>query len=452
MAKYVYEYVWDITFSIPDRNISFKPYALIDFTKTCNYFTDFIPSYSMICKIEEKYLNILKVFDKELTVFIKLYMYYGANRGVYSDKELISEQEFAVYYDKDQIPAYMKSVKTVSLELDSADKINVSDAPGSLSQHEIKFQLLLKNDLKMKTYLHNYILGGDDTPVDPMTAVMTIIDQNPYIKKCIVDQPANTNAYPNMIIEASELKDAIKNVQFNYGIYDKGLLLFYDDEVLYVLNKCNLQHSYTKDDINLVQLLIDERTDVPVVPEHVTINKKEGFIGYERMSKIFKEDYESIEGIATGNKFVYSNYESVINSGFGNKGETTFFSPLKSVDKPRPSRVDVGAKIIVDYDMLNNPYNMSSTMYEKSIGVPITVGLQNVNLTHFRANKIIKVNMDTPESKKLYAGLYNIQSAIFYFKTLNNPSKRYSTYGHVLLKLCNKQEGFDKDYSPAASE
>ena len=37
MAKYVYEYVWDVTFSIPSRKISFKPYALMDFTKTCNY-------------------------------------------------------------------------------------------------------------------------------------------------------------------------------------------------------------------------------------------------------------------------------------------------------------------------------------------------------------------------------------------------------------------------------
>lgn len=452
MAKYVYEYVWDVKFSIPSRNISFTPYALMDFTKTCNYFTDFIPSYSMICKIEEKYLNILRIFDKELTVFIKLYMYYGANRGVFSDKELISEQEFAVYYDKEQIPSYMKNNKTVGMELDAPDKIHVEDAPGALSQHEIKFQLLLKNDLQMKTYLHNYILGGDDSPIDPITAVMTIIDQNPYIKKCIIDPPSNSANYSNMIIEASELKDAIKNIQFNYGIYDKGLLLFYDDEVLYVLNKCNNQHAYAKGDINTVQVLIDERSDNPIVPEHVTINKDQGFIGYERRSKIFKEDYESIEGIVTGNRFVYSNFESIINSGFGDKGKTTFFNPLQSVDKPRQSRMDIGAKVIVDYDMLNNPLNMSSAMYEKSIGIPITIGLQNVNLTHFRANKIIKVNTDTPESKKLYAGLYNIHTAVFYFKTLNNPSKRYSTYGHVLLKLCNKTGGFDNDYSPEAPE
>ena len=345
----------------------------------------------------------------------------------------------------------MKNNKTVGMDLDAPDKIHVEDAPGTLSQHEIKFQLLLKNDLRMKTYLHNYILGGDDSPIDPITAVMTIIDQNPYIKKCIIDPPSNSASYSNMIIEASELKDAIKNIQFNYGIYDKGLLLFYDDEVLYVLNKCSNQHAYAKDDINTVQVLIDERSDNPIVPEHVTINKEQGFIGYERRSKIFKEDYESIEGITTGNRFVYSNFESVINSGFGDKGKTTFFDPLQSVDKPRPSRMDIGAKVIMDYDMLNNPLNMSSAMYEKSLGVPITIGLQNVNLTHFRANKIIKVNTDTPESKKLYAGLYNIHTAIFYFKTLNNPSKRYSTYGHVLLKLCNKTDGFDNEYSPAVT-
>lgn len=448
--KYVYEYFWEITFSIPNRKISFQPYSITLFQKNCNYFTDFIPSYVLKCKIDEKYLNLLKIFDKEFVVLVKQYLLSGPERGRYGDKELISEQEFAVYYDKDQITSYMKNNKTVSEDLEKADTILVDDAPGTLNQQELKFQLLLKKDLLMKTYIHNYIFGSEDDPADPITAVMGVISQNPYIEKCIIDEPDNTAAYPNLIIEPAELKDAIKNIQYNYGIYSKGLMLFYDDGILYVLNKCNSKHAFIKDEIQLIQVLIHERTDNPNAKDVVLINKDEGLIGYERMSKIYKEDYESIEGIVTGNKFVYSNYSSIIKSGSAKDGDTTYVSPLQEVVKPRPSRIDVGAKIIVDYDMLNNTYNMDSHMAEKSIGVPITIGLQNVNCTHFRANKTIKLNCDTPESKKLYSGLYNIYSATFYYIGSSHPGRRYLTTGNVLLKLCNKTEGFDKDYEPKA--
>lgn len=448
MASYVYEYFWDITFSIPNRNISFKPYAITFFQKECNYFTDFIPSYKLKCKIEEKYLNILRFMDKEFVVLIKQYMLSGVAKGSYSDKELISEQEFVVYYDKEQIPSYMKTNKIVSDSLTAIDTIKTNDSPGALSTHELTFQLLLKKDMLMKTYIHNYVFGSEDNPTDPITAVMGIIEQNPYIEKCIIDKPDNTEAYENMIIECAELKDAIKNVQFNYGLYSKGLLLFFDDGILYVLNKCNSEHAYTKDDINLVQVLVDERSDQPNAKDNVLVDTKNGLIGYERLSKVFKEDYESIEGITTGNKFVYSNFDSIVGSTTSKDKEISYDSPLQEVVKPRPSRVDIGAKIIVDYDMLNNPFNMSSLMAEKSIGVPITIGLQNVNVNHFRANKMVKLNFDTPESKKLYSGLYNIKSATFYYTGTSNPSMRYNTHGSVLLTLCNKTEGFDKDYEP----
>ena len=46
--------------------------------------------------------------------------------------------------------------------------------------------MLLKDDLKMRTFIHNYIFGSEEKPVTPMDAVITIVDQNPYIKKCIV--------------------------------------------------------------------------------------------------------------------------------------------------------------------------------------------------------------------------------------------------------------------------
>jgi len=449
MSRIVYEYYFDITFNVTSRGIKFKPYQLVSFTKHCDYFDSFIPSYELICKMSDKYTNVLRLFDKEITVFIKKYRKSGASREKYENSELVSEQEYAVYYDKEDIPNFMNTEKTVSPDMVKWDDYKL-DSPGTLSQHTIKFNLLLKNDLKMKTMIHNYVLGSENSPCAPIDAVMFVIEQNPYVKKCIIDAPDNTGEYSDLIVEAGELKDAIKNIQFNYGIYSKGLQLFFDDDILYVLNKCSSSHSAQKDEINTISIKINERTDKADAKEYVNVDSDKKIIYYERRSKLYKEDYESIEGILNGNKFVYSNFSSVINSAFSSDGKGTFISPLQEVEKPRPSRIDVGTKKIVDYDMLNNPFNMSSFMHEKSIGVPITFGLEAINTEHFRPNMVINITTDTAESNKLYKGLYNIKSADFSYTVLGRPGKFFNAYASAAITLCNKTEGYDKDYEPKA--
>lgn len=447
MAKQVYEYVFDILFNIPSRKIAFKPYNILEFRKTCNYFTEFIPKYVLKCRIYDKDLNILRIFDKEITVNIRQFMFYGETREGINERKLISELDFACYYDKDTLPNFMNSAKTSSPNLEARDTYK-TDILGTDNPHEVTFYLFLKKDLKMKTYIHNYIFGSEEKPATTGDAVMAICEQNPYVEKVLMDPPDNTESYTDLIVEPADIKDAIKNVQYKYGIYSKSLELFYDNGLLYILNKMEIYHVHKKGEIQTIQIRINERKDIPNPNEHALINTKKGYIGYERMGNVAKEDYESIEGIVSGNQFVYSNYGSVINSMFGKEGSTEFVSPLNSVEKPRPSRIDVGNKKILDYDMLNNPFNMSSYMNEISQGVPIGITVTSMNAEHFTPNKIIKMAFDNTESMKLYSGLYSIHSADFIYIKTNKPAKRYNCFGHVILKLVNKHEGFDKDYSP----
>lgn len=445
--EYFYEYVWDIVFNIPARNIGFRPYSLIEFRKSCNYFGSFIPAYSMVCKIEDQYLDLLRTLDKEMKVTVKQYMFSGTDKNNLSDKELISEDVFAVYYEKGSIPSFSANSKTVTEDVTSiqGDRYQPGE-PTKLALAKLNFNLLLIKDLKMKTHLHNYVLGSEDKPVSPISAVKFCIEENPYIDKCIIDPPDNTDVYTDLIVEPNELKDAIKMIQYRYGIYSKALTLFYDNGVLYVLNRLESYHSFQKDEISKIYVLIDDRISNVNPVDCAVINTKHNFIKYERATSFSKQDYESIEGILKGDKFVYSNFNSVLNSGFGNDGDTTFISPLQEVDKPRSSRKDIGTKKILDYDMLNNPFNMSSIMHEQSIGVPINFMLKSVNCHHFTPNKNLQINFTTPQSRKLYAGIYNIANVDFIYTTAARPSARFTTFGHAVLTVVNKIEGFDKDY------
>lgn len=452
MASYVYEYVFDMMFSVPARNISFRPYSIVEFRKTCNYFTDFIPKYTLTCKIKDKHLNNLRIFDKEIILNMKQIMFYGINRTSMSERKIIAELDFACYYDKDSLPSVMNGGKQSSSGLEDKDSYTRPDSVGGDAMYDVTFYLFLKKDLKMKTYIHNYVFGSEEKPATTGNAVMAICEQNPFVEKVLMDPPDNTLGYTDLIVEPADIKDAIKNVQYKYGIYAKSLLLFYDNGLLYILNKMELNHVYRKGEVKTVQIRMNERKETPNANENVLINEAGGYIGYERSGEIKKEDYESLEGITSGNQFIYSNYSTVINSMFGHEGNTEFVSPLQTVNKPRPSRIDVGNRKILDYDMLNNPFNMSSYMNDISEGVPISFVMQSVNVENFTPNKIIKMTFDTSESQKLYSGLYNIKSAEFVYSRVQNSAKVYNCYGHVGLTLVNKHEGYDSTYIPEGSQ
>lgn len=449
MSRLVYKYTWEIVFRIPKRKIGFAPYSLIRFTKNCDYFNSTIPTYEMIVSLTDEYLDVFRLYDKEISVDVKQIMYSGPDRNNYTDKKIIFEDSFVPFYDKNSIPNYNRANKDVDK---NPDKLKteyskaISDTPVSMTPYKIRFVLLSKKDLAMRKYIHNYILGSDENPVNPATAVSFIVDQNDNIKKFLMDKPDNTTKYSDMIIKPADIINAIRQIQITYGIYAKDILLFYDSGFLYVLNKYAAEHVHREGEINLITVRINEKTDEPNDENDIIFSEKEKVILYKRVTPIYKSDNESVLGELVGDKFVYSNFDSVINSVFGDEGKTTFVSPLHTIERDIPSHIGTGVKKIIDYDMLNNPYNMTSYVSKTSIGVPISFMLTAVNCDHFSPNKRIRLRLDTPEGEKLYSGTYNIASASFVYNTIQAPHARFDTFGHVSLTLINKTDGYDKNF------
>lgn len=447
MSKEFCKYFWEITFNIPNRKIKYNPYSLVRFTKTCDYFGSSIPTYELIVKVHDASLNIFRMYDKELVVNITQKMIYGETEDNLNKEKIIFEDVFIPFYDKNTFPAYNKTNKTVDGSVDNyKSTYTVNDTPGILTPYEIRFVLLSKRDLAMRKYIHNYVLGSDKTPVSPATAVGFTISQNDYIEKYLMDAPDNDTTYPDLIITPADIINAIKQIQVNYGLYAKDLLLFYDSGFLYVLNKYNTEHSFQKDEFTSIMVRIDERTDKVNPTNCAVVVNSDKIVLYERVSTLIKQDNESIMGELVGDKFVYSNFSSVINAAFGNEGKTTFASPLHDVEREIPSHKETGTKLIMDYDMLNNPFNMSSYMAKTAIGVPVSFLLPRVNCEHFSPNKRVILKLDTPESRKLYEGTYNIASVTFIYENTRDPKRRFDTFCHAVVGLTNKTDGYDKDY------
>lgn len=451
MVNYKYmEYVWDISFLIPNRNIAFRPHSLVQFTESCNYVDNFISSYTLTVKIEDKWLDYFRFFDKELFARVKVLAFWGDSPQKKNNREVIFESTFAIYIDKSTIPSFSKLDRSKSSDKVDDEVVRENEyTNGTITSDtpvKIKMNLLLRDDLEMRTYIHNYVFGSEDNPIDPLTAAMACISMNPYVKKVVVDKPDNTTRYTDLIVEPGELKTVLYTIQRRYGIYAKSMQLFYKNGTLYMLNKMNPEHVKTKDRNNLINLLIVERQDKPNL-DYSIITDSDGGVAYKRGSPVIKQDFESINGVLHGNKFVFSNFGTVINSAFASDGDTQFISPLNEIDNPTQARADIGVKKVIDYDMLNNPYNMSSYMFEQNEGVPIGLTLDNVDIRDFAPNSRINVKFDNVQSNKLYSGNYNIKQANFVFNNIGTPNARFRTYGHVSLLLFNKRDGYNDDYA-----
>ena len=190
MKKY-YEYVWDIRFMIPNRKIEFSPYSLVSFKKTCDYFNSFIPIYEMDCMIEDQFLDYLRTFDKEIFVRIKQFAFSGENPEKLTDRQMIFEDTFAVYIDKTTIPSMSKQTRTgASGKPGNSAKNKFQE--NSINQRvpvKIHCNLLLRSDLQMRTYIHNYVFGTEESGASPMSAAVACININPYVKKFLADKP-----------------------------------------------------------------------------------------------------------------------------------------------------------------------------------------------------------------------------------------------------------------------
>lgn len=452
MPSYYYKYQFDITFQIESRNMYFKPYSLIEFVKDCDYFNSFIPVFSMDVKIQDRNLLLLRTFDKELTVFIKLIRWRGLNREEYTDKTILFESTFIPFYDKNRIPDYTSSNKKVKSDFTDMNQEYEIDTPGSINPVQIHMNLILKEHLLLKKVIHNYILGTKDKKVSPITAAAFILDQNPSINKYIMDPPDNTNDYDEILIKPGDLKNAIQQIQMNYGIYNKDILLFSDVNIFYMLNKLKHEHFGKKDEIFTIGVLLDERVDKVNPTDSSVVDEENKIVIYNRTGNLTKDDKETVLGEYIGDKIIYSNFDSVINSVFVRDKKTTLISPIKEIERPVKTHVSTGVKKIVDYDMLNNQFNMNSYMYSTCLGVPISFMLTSVNYEDFTPNKRIKLNLDNPESRKLYSGLYNIARAKYYFNNTTKPGEEFMMFCHCNLTLVNKTDGYDKDYIPESEQ
>jgi hypothetical protein len=203
------------------------------------------------------------------------------------------------------------------------------------------------------------IVTGKDTSVG--TVLQYIISKLP-VTKVIVDRPDHPSKFEYIITPPGNFLPTIRNLQYLYGMYENDLLVFYDDEILYILNKFSEFHEYRSNDTVISHIFITEFDKMPggvttrsVKVESPMINK--GDPVYIGNIDAAPSDVKILDGALKGNNLIFSSYRQGMDAVqfldnevvSGNKKPVAM-----ALKRNLPPYNNADEKSVLDYDELAN--------------------------------------------------------------------------------------------------
>ena len=91
-------------------------------------------------------------------------------------------------------------------------------------------------------------------------------------------------------------------------------------------------------------------------------------------------------------------------------------SPLDILEREKLSHKDSGAKLELEYDSLNNPYNLMAKMRSESLNIVLPVTINGIDLESFTPEKVVDLEItDSAIANKKYGGEYCIRNVVYAF-------------------------------------
>lgn len=405
---YRYTYSLNIKFVFPD-DTEFTVPVINRLTKHCNYTINFFPIFECECIVPLKHMTKIRSNQNVLYVIVEIEKrkFRGDDNIDPESTEIILTHTFVPFFTLDSFSQYIGS--------DVESNKDEGSNPASSLSSKLKFALYSVNGLSANKKILNYV--ADEADVGTM--VKFLIDQTD-VEKCIIDKPDNTDTYKNLIVTPHNINMAIKELQTRYGIYANGLTLFYDPPVLYVLNKFSTDHDYEKDKPNKMIFNCYVKNPASQIGPTPIIENEDKSFTYKVTSapKSINQDISNSELV--GNEVIFSNITLTTNMMEFEEGKIKEFSyPTSSIKSDVVRHEKTGQKSIVDYDEINNPYNITAMLKQANLGSLVVIErIVGIDTESFKPNSIVTINiLDDEVRNNEFSGVYSIVScSISYIK------------------------------------
>ena len=414
-----YLYKWYIRFynadDSDDKSKDINPVYLSSFTLVKKYKTETIPQIFAKMKLRIKDIMTLKTWQKkclvDVTCKILIFSPTENNTMTQVDSDIVFSSTF--------IPIFNSTTFKSKYRKEDAERLE--DAADGLETGETIVNMILLNDTAQNALKKTYNEVLEESTVGTAVQWMTCeLD----IKGAIIDTPDNTSTNKDIVIPPMTYVQAMNFLQANYGIYENGLMIFYDiNGILYVLDKFSYEHDCIKDTSTLTKLFKTEAYEgtVGAIIRKCGDDKTPQYIG---AIKLERKDNEVLEGELTGKTIVFSSFQQGMDSiAFDNeKGKVASATNVSAaLTRNIPTNEVSGDKILTEYDELNNIYNMSSYFNElEAMTQRVSASLNNVNINDFAPNVIVELGFENVERNNEQAGQYFLNEIEFIFDRLKN--------------------------------
>lgn len=423
--SYIYSYYYDLEFINPDNDdFSIHPLKIIGIEKNKDYMNNFTPKV-MISLVVNK-IDMFELKKNKKDVLLKINV--KAKKYIKKDeKDGLDEIESSILSSSLFIPLFSPTAFDERYREDEYNNeentSELGNPTNTLETNRINMIIGISDIVASKTAktLFNTGLKSGQT----IGSILLFISYSVPVKYVLIDKPDNQNTLPETIIPPGGFIQTMNYLQTTFGIYNNGLLVFYDNDILYILNKFNMDHDCKQDEKVITHLYIEE-SDVSGGMCIVQTNDsgESEYIGSISTRYI---DNEVTDAELEGNNFVFSSFKQGLDavSYKNDKVDSTTAKPVTMVLKRNvETHKHSGEKNILDYDELNNPFNMASSFNEsEAVAKKVVAVLFNVNIKDFSANKIVHLHYKTIEKDNRLGGLYHILSC----KEMYSPSKGIPT-------------------------
>ena len=439
----VYLYKWYVEFyNEKDTKTKIYPLSMDKFMIMNDYKNANIPVITARMRLKLKDIIKLKDWQKSCMVSITCKRHDMQKTGTGSYKELNSTIDFSTTlvpifnsktfkekYDKEDIEERDNKSSAADLNVDSASVNMILLDPTSTNA--------------LKTMFCQVVAPGNTVG----TVMQWMFSEMP-VTGVIVDPPDNSGEQPAILIPPMSFTQAMNHLQSVYGIYENGLLIYYDiDGNLYVLDKYSTEHEHEKDVSNLTKLYMLDASE-STVGNTVRLKKKSSDDAqYTGVIILTYVGNEVLDGEMMGNTLIFSSFQQGIDAVTYEKQKvksSTAKDVAMALTRNKKTNELTGTKAMADYDELNNMYNMSSYFNEiESTSNKYIVELKNCVMTDFKPNTIIEMEFEDTTKNNEQSGKYFLNKAMFSFSRIKTADQN---------KIIDDSEDIEKyGYTPSTT-
>lgn len=380
-----------------DRQQEIQSGEIHSFSIGCNYNgEEFFPEFSINLMIDRKtFFDIMKEKD-DLTMLLKVSYYTVTPKNNETTekgrKRVWFNDRFVIYMDDKHFDTLLEQNEEMMKEF------KVSNNPDSdIPQHKeynLSFFLYKEDDINVAYYVSNKVY----TNTDKTTLVSHLLTKS-HAKNVLMSPISNSNIQEAMTLPITTIAN-LRYLDAQYGLHSHGTLIFFDLDLLYILNKKVGCTAWRKGENTNIVFTIRNDTD------------EKSFMGGSRLNPDDGVVYVNL----SPENLSYQSYSSMDNLIYGGQ--------VKLIDTDNNSVDVVNTKAPIrkiQTKFMHNKYGKSELLQQhlqqrlSDRGMVATISISDANINWFRPNKDFSFTFMNPKLESVLGGKYKMLNIFMKF-------------------------------------